>query len=84
MNFWKKQAKSVLTSSRTGRTVLWTCLEFNRREKKNKRLSIGHLSSAFLILGIGCGLSFATFLLEIITSYIRAKRFTKVGLHLFL
>ena len=42
------------------------CLELDsgRRDGKLKRLSLANLSSVFVILGIGCGMSLLVFLLE--------------------
>ena len=41
------------------------CMELeSRRDKDLRRLSLSHLSSAFIILGIGSSLSLFVFLLE--------------------
>ena len=40
------------------------CMELKQRDKKPPRLSIGHLSSAFVILLAGYALSILVFLIE--------------------
>jgi hypothetical protein len=60
----------------TGLPQIWTnwfvpksnqCVRFNTKVVK-PRLSVNHLISSFVLLAIGCGLSFVVFLFELIAA----------------
>lgn len=55
------------------------CVDIKRKNVRRQRLSIGHLSGAFIVLAFGCVLSVLVFLLETMTFSIKKRYNRAIG-----
>ena len=73
----------ILRLKDTGIYAFWTswhvpmpkeCMEINKKQKASPRLSFAHLSSAFLILGVGYSAALIVFAFEKISFFIKLRK----------